>query len=118
MDEAAVKAALSPDKDVDGVHEVNAGRLAMVAPAGRPAGVGPFFVRPPGRGMELMRRYGVKFAGKHAVVVGRSSIVGKPMAMLLMRRMRPSRSATRARTTWPACAGRGISCARRWGERG
>src|SRR5512136_1713580 len=86
IDEAAVKAALSPDKDVDGVHEVNAGRLAMVAPAGRPAGVAPFFVpATPAGGMELMRRYGVRFAGRHAVVVGRSNIVGKPMAMLLMR---------------------------------
>jgi methylenetetrahydrofolate dehydrogenase (NADP+)/methenyltetrahydrofolate cyclohydrolase len=86
IDEAAVKAALSPDKDVDGVHEVNAGRLAMVAPAGRPAGVGPFFVpATPAGGMELMRRYGVQFAGKHAVVVGRSNIVGKPMSQLLMR---------------------------------
>ncbi len=86
MDEAAVKAALSPDKDVDGVHEVNAGRLAMAAPAGRPPGVGPFFVpATPSGGMELMRRYGVVFSGTNAVVVGRSSIVGKPMALLLMR---------------------------------
>jgi len=86
MDEAAVKAALSPDKDVDGVHDVNAGRLALAAPAGRPAGVGPFFVpATPAGGMELMRRYGVEFNGKHVVVVGRSSIVGKPMALLLLR---------------------------------
>lgn len=86
IDEAAVKAALSPSKDVDGVHEVNAGRLAMAAPVGRPAGVGPFFVpATPAGGMELMRRYGVEFNGKHAVVVGRSNIVGKPMALLLMR---------------------------------
>jgi len=86
IDEAAVKAALSPDKDVDGVHEVNAGRLAMVAPAGRPPGVGPFFVpATPAGGMELLRRYGIGFNGKNAVVVGRSNIVGKPMAQLLMR---------------------------------
>jgi methylenetetrahydrofolate dehydrogenase (NADP+)/methenyltetrahydrofolate cyclohydrolase len=86
IDEAAVKAALSPDKDVDGVHEVNAGRLALAAPAGRPAGVGPFFVpATPAGGMELMRRYGVEFQGKNVVVIGRSSIVGKPMALLLMR---------------------------------
>jgi methylenetetrahydrofolate dehydrogenase (NADP+)/methenyltetrahydrofolate cyclohydrolase len=86
IDEAAVKEALSPDKDVDGVHEVNAGRLALVAPIGRPAGVGAFFVpATPAGGMELMRRHGVAFNGKHAVVVGRSSIVGKPMALLLMR---------------------------------
>jgi len=86
IDEAAVKEALSPDKDVDGVHEVNAGRLALVAPAGRPAGVGAFFVpATPAGGMELMRRNGVVFNGKHAVIVGRSNIVGKPMALLLMR---------------------------------
>jgi methylenetetrahydrofolate dehydrogenase (NADP+)/methenyltetrahydrofolate cyclohydrolase len=86
IDEAAVKEALSPDKDVDGVHEVNAGRLAMVAPVGRPAGVGPFFVpATPAGGMELMRRHAIEFGGKHAVVVGRSTIVGKPMALLLMR---------------------------------
>jgi methylenetetrahydrofolate dehydrogenase (NADP+)/methenyltetrahydrofolate cyclohydrolase len=86
IDEAAVKAALSPDKDVDGVHEVNAGRLALAAPAGRPAGVGPFFVpATPAGGMELMRRYGVEYPGKNVVVIGRSSIVGKPMALLLMR---------------------------------
>lgn len=86
IDEAAVKAALSPDKDVDGVHEVNAGRLALAAPAGRPAGVESFFVpATPAGGMELMRRHGVDFPGKNVVVIGRSSIVGKPMALLLMR---------------------------------
>jgi methylenetetrahydrofolate dehydrogenase (NADP+)/methenyltetrahydrofolate cyclohydrolase len=86
IDEAAVKAALSPDKDVDGVHEVNAGRLALAAPAGRPAGVGTFFVpATPAGGMELLRRYAVELKGKHAVVVGRSGIVGKPMALLLLR---------------------------------
>ena len=86
IDEAVVKAALSPDKDADGVHEVNAGRLAQVAPAGRPEGVGPFFVpATPAGGLEILRRYGVELSGKHAVVVGRSNIVGKPMALLLMR---------------------------------
>jgi methylenetetrahydrofolate dehydrogenase (NADP+)/methenyltetrahydrofolate cyclohydrolase len=86
IEEAAVKAALSPDKDADGVHEVNAGRLALAAPAGRPAGVEPFFVpATPAGGMELMRRHGVEFQGKQVVVVGRSSIVGKPMALLLLR---------------------------------
>ncbi len=86
VDEGVVKAALSPDKDVDGVHEVNAGRLAMAAPVGRPAGVAPFFVpATPAGGLELMRRYGVEFNGRNAVVLGRSNIVGKPMALLLMR---------------------------------
>jgi methylenetetrahydrofolate dehydrogenase (NADP+)/methenyltetrahydrofolate cyclohydrolase len=86
IDEAAVKAALSPGKDVDGVHEVNAGRLVLAAPAGRPPGVKPFFVpATPAGGMELMRRFGVEFSGKSVVVIGRSPIVGKPMALLLMR---------------------------------
>jgi methylenetetrahydrofolate dehydrogenase (NADP+)/methenyltetrahydrofolate cyclohydrolase len=86
IDEAAVKAALSPNKDVDGVHEVNAGRLALAAPAGRPPGVGPFCVpATPAGGMELMRRYGLEFSGQNAVIIGRSPIVGKPMALLLMR---------------------------------
>ncbi len=86
IDEAAVKDALSPDKDVDGVHPVNAGRLAQVAPIGRPEGVGPFFVpATPAGGLEMLKRYKVEIAGRLAVVVGRSSIVGKPMSMLLLR---------------------------------
>jgi methylenetetrahydrofolate dehydrogenase (NADP+)/methenyltetrahydrofolate cyclohydrolase len=86
IDEAAVKDALSPNKDVDGVHPVNMGRLAQVAPAGRPPMVGPFFApATPSGGMEILKRQGVKLAGKHAVVVGRSNIVGKPMAFLLLR---------------------------------
>jgi methylenetetrahydrofolate dehydrogenase (NADP+)/methenyltetrahydrofolate cyclohydrolase len=86
IDEAAVKDALSPAKDIDGVHSVNIGRLAQVAPAGRPPMVGPFFApATPSGGMEILKRQGVKLAGKHAVVVGRSNIVGKPMAFLLLR---------------------------------
>jgi methylenetetrahydrofolate dehydrogenase (NADP+)/methenyltetrahydrofolate cyclohydrolase len=86
IDEAAVKEALSPDKDVDGVHPVNAGRLAQVSPTGRPPMVGPFFVpATPAGGMEILKRNNVKLAGKLAVVVGRSNIVGKPMAFLLLR---------------------------------
>jgi len=86
IDEAAVKDALSPDKDVDGVHPVNAGRLAQVAPTGRPPMVGPFFVpATPAGGMEILKRNNINLQGKHAVVVGRSNIVGKPMAFLLLR---------------------------------
>ncbi|OGO01008.1 MAG: bifunctional 5,10-methylene-tetrahydrofolate dehydrogenase/5,10-methylene-tetrahydrofolate cyclohydrolase [Chloroflexi bacterium RBG_13_52_12] len=86
IDEAAVKDALSPDKDVDGVHPVNTGRLAQVAPTGRPPMVGPFFVpATPAGGMEILKRNNVTLQGKHAVVVGRSNIVGKPMALLLLR---------------------------------
>jgi methylenetetrahydrofolate dehydrogenase (NADP+) / methenyltetrahydrofolate cyclohydrolase len=78
--------ALSPLKDVDGVHPANAGRLAQAAPTGRPAGVSGFLVpATPAGGMELLKRYSVELSGKHAVVVGRSRIVGKPMAFLLLR---------------------------------
>ena len=86
IDQAAVIAALSPDKDVDGVHPLNSGRLAQVAPVGRPPGVGPYFVpATPAGGLEILKRYQVPLEGCHAVVVGRSNIVGKPMALLLLR---------------------------------
>jgi methylenetetrahydrofolate dehydrogenase (NADP+)/methenyltetrahydrofolate cyclohydrolase len=86
IDQAAVKAALSPDKDVDGVHPLNSGRLAQVAPVGRPEGVESYFVpATPAGGLEILKRYEVPLEGQHAVVVGRSTIVGKPMALLLLR---------------------------------
>jgi len=86
IDQTAIKEVLSPDKDVDGVHPVNSGRLAQVAPLGRPLGVGPYFVpATPAGGMEILKRYNIDLKGKHAVVVGRSNIVGKPMALLLLR---------------------------------
>ncbi len=86
FDEAAVKEALIPEKDVDGVHTVNAGRLAQVAPVGRPPGVLGYFVPATSAGgLEMLKRHNVGISGKHAVVVGRSNIVGKPMALLLLR---------------------------------
>ena len=86
INEGVVKEALSPEKDVDGVHMVNAGRLAQVAPVGRPAGVGPYFVpATPAGGMEILKRNQTELEGKSVVVVGRSNIVGKPMALLLLR---------------------------------
>jgi methylenetetrahydrofolate dehydrogenase (NADP+)/methenyltetrahydrofolate cyclohydrolase len=86
IDEAAVKGGLWPDKDIDGVHPVNTGRLTQAAPIGRPAMVGPFFVpATPAGGLEILKQYEIELQGKHAVVVGRSNIVGKPMAMLLLR---------------------------------
>ena len=77
MDEAAVIAAIDPDKDVDGFHVVNAGRLAVGAD-----GVVP--CTPLGCLMLLKDRLG-SLAGLNAVVIGRSNIVGKPMAQLLLR---------------------------------
>jgi methylenetetrahydrofolate dehydrogenase (NADP+)/methenyltetrahydrofolate cyclohydrolase len=86
IDEAAVKEALDPEKDVDGVHTINAGRLVQVAPVGRPPGVLDYFVpATPAGGLEILKRYDIKISGKYAVVVGRSNIVGKPMALLLLR---------------------------------
>jgi methylenetetrahydrofolate dehydrogenase (NADP+)/methenyltetrahydrofolate cyclohydrolase len=68
--------AVSPAKDVDGFHPVNAGRLQ----AGRPA-LAPCT---PAGVIEILKRSGIPIAGQHAVIVGRSDIVGKPAAMLLL----------------------------------
>ena len=76
IDELKVLDAISPEKDADGFHVVNAGRLFT----GREA---PLPCTPAGC-MELLKRAGVPFKGAHAVVVGRSNIVGKPMALLLL----------------------------------
>jgi len=85
IDMAALKAALSPEKDADGVSPINAGRLALAAPLGRPSGVLDYLVpATPLGGLEILKRNEVKIEGQRAVVVGRSNIVGKPMAFLLM----------------------------------
>ena len=86
IDDLALKAALSPEKDADGVSPVNAGRLALAAPVGRGSGVLDFLVpATPLGGLELLLRSGVAIEGQRAVIVGRSNIVGRPMAFLLMR---------------------------------
>jgi methylenetetrahydrofolate dehydrogenase (NADP+) / methenyltetrahydrofolate cyclohydrolase len=77
IDEAAVIAAIDPDKDVDGFHVVNAGRLAVGAEGFVPC-------TPLGCLMLLKERLG-SLSGLEAVVIGRSNIVGKPMAQLLLR---------------------------------
>jgi methylenetetrahydrofolate dehydrogenase (NADP+)/methenyltetrahydrofolate cyclohydrolase len=76
VDAKALLDAVSPAKDVDGLHPVNAGRLQ----AGRPA-LAPCT---PAGVIEILKRSGIPIAGRHAVVVGRSDIVGKPAAMLLL----------------------------------
>ena len=68
--------AVSPEKDVDGFHPVNVGRLQSGQPGLQPC--------TPAGVMEMLRRRGIAVAGKDAVVIGRSDIVGKPMAMLLL----------------------------------
>lgn len=76
LDEQAAVMKIDPEKDVDGVHPYNAGRLVL--------GQDGFVPNTPAGGMELLRRNGIALKGKHAVVVGRSAIVGKPMALLLL----------------------------------
>jgi len=76
IDESEILEAIDPEKDVDGFHPVNVGRLSQgresLVPC-TPAGV-----------IEILKRSGIAIAGSHAVIVGRSNIVGKPMAMLLL----------------------------------
>lgn len=71
-----IQAAISPDKDVDGSNPVNLGRLVSGLEALRPC--------TPQGAMYLMKKYGVSLDGKNAVVIGRSTIVGKPVAHLLL----------------------------------
>ena len=76
VDEKAVLGAVTPEKDVDGFHAVNAGNLLLGNPclaACTPSGI-----------MELIKSTGTTISGKHAVVVGRSNIVGKPIALMLL----------------------------------
>ena len=79
IDEANVLMAIDPAKDVDGFHPVNVGRLATGDPHA-PAPCTPSGV------IQMLLRSGHDPAGKHAVVVGRSNIVGRPMAALLLRK--------------------------------
>lgn len=79
--EQAVIEAIDPRKDVDGFHPMNVGRLSI----GLPCFVG---ATPLGL-ITLLDRYGIDTTGKHCVVVGRSNIVGKPAAMLLMQKSNP-----------------------------
>ena len=77
MDEQNILNAVSIEKDVDGFHPLNIGRLAM-------RGREPLFVPCTPKGcIELLHRYNVEIKGKRAVVIGRSNIVGMPAALLL-----------------------------------
>lgn len=77
IDEHAVLSAIRPDKDADAFHPENVGLMVTGEP--------PVWPCTPLGVMELLREYGISAAGKHCVVVGRSNIVGKPMALLLLR---------------------------------
>ncbi len=78
MDEAKVIRAVSPVKDVDGIHPFNAGQLLIGEPTHVPAT--PLGV------LALLDEYGVELKGANAVVIGRSELVGKPLALLLLSR--------------------------------
>lgn len=77
IDEDKILLAISPEKDVDGFHPVNVGNLSI----GRPG----FVSCTPAGVIQLLKRAGIEIEGKECVVLGRSNIVGKPMAMLLLR---------------------------------
>ena len=81
IDENKVISAISVDKDVDGFHPVNVGRMSIGLPC--------FVSATPSGIMELLKRYGVETRGAKCVVLGRSNIVGKPVANLMMQKAQP-----------------------------
>ena len=81
INEQRVLEAIHPQKDVDGFHPENVGRMVLNLPSYLPAT--PYGI------LQLMERAGVETAGKHAVVIGRSHIVGSPMSILLARNTAP-----------------------------
>ena len=84
IDEQKVLLAVDPDKDVDGFHPTNFGKMAQDMPIFIPAT--PFGI------MELLKRYEVPTEGKHTVVIGRSHIVGRPMSILMSQKGNPGNS--------------------------
>jgi len=81
IDEEVVLHAINPSKDVDGFHPTNFGKMAL--------GIETFIPATPFGIMELLRRYDLDISGKHAVVIGRSHIVGRPMSILLSNKGNP-----------------------------
>ena len=85
IDEQKVLMAVNPDKDVDGFHPVNVGKMTLDLPT--------FLSATPYGILELLKRYKIEVSGKHVVVIGRSHIVGRPMSILLSQK-RPVGNAT------------------------
>ena len=81
IDEQRIIQAIDPRKDVDGFHPINVGRLSLGLPC--------FLSATPSGIVELLRRYNIPTRGKHCVVLGRSNIVGKPVAQLMMQKAAP-----------------------------
>ncbi len=84
IDEQKILMAIDPDKEVDGFHPANFGKMALEMETFLPAT--PYGI------MELLERYKVETAGKHTVVIGRSHIVGRPMSILMSRKGYPGDS--------------------------
>ena len=81
IDEQKVTEAIDPKKDVDGFHPVNVGKMVLGLPS--------FVSATPWGIIELIQRYGIETGGKNCVVIGRSNIVGRPMANLLSQKSKP-----------------------------
>lgn len=81
IDEQRVIESVDPSKDVDGFHPINVGRTSIGLPS--------FVSATPSGILELLKRYQIETKGKHCVVLGRSNIVGKPMAQLMMLKRYP-----------------------------
>jgi methylenetetrahydrofolate dehydrogenase (NADP+)/methenyltetrahydrofolate cyclohydrolase len=81
IDEEKIILAIAPEKDVDGFHPMNVGRMTLNIPSyvsATPKGI-----------LEMLNRYNIETEGKHCVVIGRSNIVGLPMSLLMQRRTQP-----------------------------
>lgn len=81
ISETVITEAIDYRKDVDGFHPVNVGRMALGMPC--------FLSATPSGILELLKRYDIKTSGKHCAILGRSNIVGKPAAMLMMQKAYP-----------------------------
>lgn len=84
IDSQKILMAVDPDKDVDGFHPTNFGKMALNLPT--------FISATPYGIMELLDRYNVETSGKHTVVIGRSDIVGRPVSILMSRKSNPGNS--------------------------
>ena len=84
IDSQIILMAVDPDKDVDGFHPTNFGKMALNLPT--------FISATPYGIMELLDRYNVETSGKHTVVIGRSDIVGRPISILMSRKSNPGNS--------------------------
>ena len=84
IDDDKITLAINPKKDVDGFHPENVGKMTLGLPTFLPA--------TPNGIMELLKRYNIKTEGKNTVVIGRSSIVGTPMSILMSRKSNPGNS--------------------------